>query len=84
MKRDRLQKLVPILIITMRYSKDKEISAIVQNLISKGWRHMAGKKHGKIIAPNGRKLPVPGTPSDHRASLNFKRDVRHIALIVKP
>lgn len=74
--------LIPTL--TMRYSKDKEISAIVQNLMSNGWRYMAGTKHGKIIAPNGRKLPVPGTPSDSRACLNFKRDVRHITLIFKP
>ncbi len=65
--------------ITMHYSKDKEISATVRKLLTKGWRYIAGKKHGKLIAPNGRKLPVPGTPSDWRASLNFKRDIRRIA-----
>jgi hypothetical protein len=70
--------------ITMRYSNDKEISAIVRKLLNTGWRYMAGTKHGKIIAPNGRKLPVPGTPSDWRASRNFRRDVRRIDLIAHP
>ncbi len=63
---------------TMRFSKNKEISAIVQDLLANGWRYVAGKKHGKLIAPNGRMLPVPGTPSDWRASLNFRRDVRRV------
>lgn len=70
--------------ITMRYSNDKEIAATVRKLLNSGWRYMAGKKHGKIIAPNGRKLPVPGTPSDWRASMNFKRDVRRLALVAQP
>ena len=68
--------------MTMRYSKSKEISAIVQNKISNGWQFVKGEKHGKIIAPNGRRIPVPGTPSDYRAWLNFKRDVRLIELSV--
>jgi hypothetical protein len=44
---------------------------------------MNGKKHGKIIAPNGRKLAVPGTPSDWRANMNFQRDVRRLGLIAQ-
>jgi hypothetical protein len=64
----------------MQYSKDKEIAAAVRKLLANDWRHIAGKKHGKVIAPNGRRLPVPGTPSDWRASLNFKRDVRRISI----
>lgn len=68
----------------MRYSNNKEVAALVRALVDKGWRYMNGKKHGKIIAPNGRKLAVPGTPSDWRASMNFQRDVRRLALNVQP
>lgn len=71
----------PILPFKMRYSNNKEVSAIVRTLLNSGWRYMAGRKHVKIIAPNGRKLTVPGTPSDWRASMNFKRYVRRMALI---
>lgn len=68
--------LVPL--IFMRYSNNKEIAALVRTLVNKGWQYMNGKKHGKIIAPNGRKLAVPGTPSDRRASMNFQHDVRRL------
>lgn len=68
----------------MRYSNDKEVAAIVRALINQGWQYMNGKKHGKIIAPNGRKMAVPGTPSDWRASINFRRDVRRLVLIAQP
>ena len=74
----------PILPFTMRCSNNKDISAIVRTLLNSGWRYMEGRKHGKIIAPNGKKLPVPGTPTDWRASMNFKRDVRRMALIAQP
>ena len=47
----------------MRYSNNKEVAALVRTLVNTGWRYMNGKKHGKIIAPNGRKIAVPGTPS---------------------
>lgn len=63
----------------MHYSKDKEISATVRHLLTSGWQYLVGKKHGKLIAPNGRKLAVPCTPSDWRASLNFKRDIRRLS-----
>lgn len=65
-------------LISMRYSNNKEIADLVRVLVNKGWQYMNGKKHGKIIAPNGRKLTVPGTPSDRRASMNFQRDVRRL------
>ena len=70
--------------LTMRYSNNKAVAALVRALVNKGWRYMNGKKHGKIIAPNGRRLAVPGTPSDWRASMNFQRDVRRVVLIAKP
>lgn len=64
---------------TMRYSNNKEVAALVQTLVKAGWRYMNGRKHGKLIAPNGRILAVPGTPSDWRAHMNFRRDTRRLA-----
>ncbi|MBB0027200.1 hypothetical protein [Ralstonia pickettii] len=66
------------------YSKDKIIATAVRRLLNDGWRYMAGRKHGKLVAPNGRKLAVPCTPSDWRASRNFKRDVRRVSLGMHP
>lgn len=58
------------------YCKDKKINAQVKELCSLGWRFRRGSKHGKLTAPNGRKLIVASTPGDRRAHLNFRRDVR--------
>lgn len=30
-----------------------------------------------------RKLPIPGSPSDHRAIKNFMRDVKHVVAELK-
>ena len=65
--------------LIMRYSNDKTVSALVRTLVRSGWQYVNGKTHGKLVAPNGRRLAVPGTPSDWRASLNFRRDIRRIA-----
>lgn len=65
--------------INMHYSNDKEIATTVRHLLANGWGYISGKKHGKLTSPNGKKIPVPGTPSDWRASLNFKRDIRRIS-----
>ena len=64
----------------MHYSKDQQIAATVRALLAQGWRYIPGKKHGKLVAPNGRRLSVPCTPSDWRASRNFKHDARRISL----
>lgn len=76
--------MTPTQTSTMRYSNNKEVAALVRALVDTGWRYMNGNKHGKIIAPNGRKLAVPGTPSDWRASMNFQRDVRRLTLSSQP
>lgn len=62
----------------MKYSKDRAISDMVRQLIQAGWRYHRGGRHGKLIAPSGKSLPVPNTPSDHRSFLNFKRDIRKL------
>lgn len=61
-----------------RYSKDQTINGLVKELVGKGWCFKQGRKHGKVIAPHGRVLTVPSTPSDWRAALNFKRDLRMV------
>jgi hypothetical protein len=71
----------PGLKLKMKYSSDKTVSALVRALVRSGWPYVNGKTHGKLVAPNGRRLAVPGTPSDWRASLNFRRDIRRIAAI---
>lgn len=76
--------MAPVLTISMRYSNNKEVAALVRTLVNEGWEYMKGKKHGKIVAPNGRKLAVPGTPSDWRASMNFQRDVQRLVLVALP
>jgi predicted RNA binding protein YcfA (HicA-like mRNA interferase family) len=73
--------MAPGLKLNMRYSNDKTVSALVRTLVRSGWQYVNGKTHGKLVAPNGRRLAVPGTPSDWRASLNFRRDIRRIAAI---
>lgn len=73
--------MAPGLNLKMRYSNDKTVSALVRTLVRSGWQYVNGKTHGKLVAPNGRRLAVPGTPSDWRASLNFRRDIRRIAAI---
>ena len=71
--------MAPGLKLNMRYSNDKTVSALVRTLVRSGWQYVNGKTHGKLVAPNGRRLAVPGTPSDWRASLNFRSDIRRIA-----
>lgn len=61
-----------------RYCKNKDINRIVHEVIKHGWRIHHGKKHAVLVAPNGKKLPNPSTPSDYRAKQNFSRDLRFI------
>mgnify|MGYP000920358706 CR=1 FL=1 len=62
----------------MKYSRDKNIATFVRDLVRQGWQYHMGGRHGKLISPTGRWMPVPCTPSDHRAFLNFKRDIRRL------
>jgi len=61
-----------------RYSNDKDINQEVRMLVKSGWKIKNGSKHSRVISPAGYQLTVPSTPSDHRAWLNFNRDIRHI------
>ncbi len=60
----------------MYYSKNKDIAKIVRTHVRNGWYFRRGKKHGKLVAPGGRYVIVPSTPSDGRAVYNFLGDLR--------
>ena len=62
-----------------RYSTSKEINSLVSLLVREGWQFQRGGSHGKLFAPNRVScLTVPSTPSDRRAYLNFRQDVRRV------
>lgn len=61
----------------MKYSAEKEIDALVRKMVQEGWLFKRGGRHGRLYAPVGRSiLTVPATPSDRRAFMNFRADVR--------
>jgi hypothetical protein len=61
----------------MKYCACKEIDQLVNSLVRDGWVYRRGGKHGRLVTPNAHEtLSVPRTPSDYRAFLNFRRDVR--------
>ena len=67
------------ILIMCNYSKDKEISKLIKELIKLGWVFKRRKKHGLIYSPCGGRATVPCTPSDYRAFYNFRRDIRKLS-----
>ncbi|WP_445772139.1 hypothetical protein [Rheinheimera sp.] len=61
-----------------KYSNDKNINTLVHRLLKQNRWQIRQGRHPVLIAPTGRRLAVPGTPSDRRAFLNFKHDVRRL------
>lgn len=62
----------------MQYCSAKEIDRLVRQLIRQGWSFHWGGKHVRLQSPAGKiRVSVPSTPSDRRAFLNFRRDIRH-------
>jgi hypothetical protein len=65
----------------MKYSNSKEINQLISNLVKGGWEYSRGKRHGKLKEPLSKHiLTVPISPSDYRAFLNFRRDVRQYVI----
>lgn len=60
----------------MRVSKDGPICKEIDRLIEEGWWIERGGKHNKICHKSGFKFAIPGTPSDHRSSLNWIMQMR--------
>ncbi|MDX1282962.1 hypothetical protein [Shewanella colwelliana] len=61
-----------------KYSKDKDINLLVHQLLKSGVWQIRRGRHPVLTAPSGKRLTVPSTPSDRRAFLNFKLDVRRL------
>lgn len=60
-----------------KYSTDSYINGMVKQLVKNGWCFERGSKHGKVIAPQRAAiLTVPTSPSDWRASRQFRADLR--------
>ena len=60
----------------MRFNSDRR--KILSNLTKKGWVIHYGRKHGKLISPNGRRIIFSKTPSDRNAVRNLEKDIRSV------
>lgn len=58
------------------YSKDRQVNDTVKAVIRAGWQFTRTRKHGRVITPEGKKITVPNSPSDFRACMNFKAQLR--------
>jgi hypothetical protein len=61
-----------------KYSTDKNIDSLVHELLDEGWQPIRRKRHWQIVSPKGKTQTVPQTPSDPRAYLNFRGDVKRV------
>jgi len=59
-----------------KFTSNKDFNVYIKHLCKAGCVFVRGKKHSKLIAPTGKVVVVPGSPSDKRALDNFKRDIR--------
>lgn len=60
-----------------KYSANARINSLVRSLIKQGCTYKKGKKHGKVVSPDGKvRISVPGTPSDWRAPRQFRAEVK--------
>ena len=59
----------------MYYSRDKDLNNVFSDAANSGARFVCGRKHGKLILPEGGVLVFPKTPTDVRASRNVKSEL---------
>lgn len=62
----------------MKYSSDKHIATYIRQLIRDGWNYQRGRRHGRLVSPNGRTVILPCTPSDIRTYQNLRQQVRRV------
>jgi hypothetical protein len=63
--------------IMPHYSHCKDLNQYIKLLIkNKIVLFQKGKRHHFIVINDVHKFPIPGTPSDRRAYLNFKTDIQ--------
>jgi len=61
-----------------KYCTNKEIDRLVRSLLKSGWKFYNGGKHNRLVAPNGGRVTVPRSPSDHRAYRNLSKDIKGV------
>ena len=67
-----------------KFSADKNIDSLVRELLVDGWQPIRKKRHWQVVPPTGGKAQtIPVTPSDSRAFLNFRGDIKRIKQGVK-
>jgi len=55
----------------------KDLTQLIKEVKKAGWEVILNKNcHLKWVSPNGRFFFSASTPSDHRAILNIKRDLK--------
>ncbi|PWB16995.1 hypothetical protein DCO44_01410 [Acinetobacter sp. AM] len=60
-----------------KYSNDKEMNKFIRELIKNDIASFKqGKRHDFLLLKCSIKITIPGTPSDRKAYLNFKTDIR--------
>lgn len=63
------------------YSSSKDLRKHIAGLVKEGWTYKKGGKHGKLIAPNGRRMAVPVSPSSASTLVNQVHQARRIAAL---
>ena len=64
--------------VMKKFSTNSQINSLIHLLLKRGWKVQNRKKHAILVAPNNRKIAIPSTPSDYRASYNFSRQTKHL------
>ncbi len=60
---------------------NREMDALVKMAWDQGWWCVKGSKHVKCYPPDdGRMVPIPGTPSDHRSRMNTLKQLQRSGL----
>ena len=64
----------------MKISSDKDVDLFAKRLVREGWTFKRGRKHGKLLAPEGDGMVViPSTPGKKRALVELESVVKRIA-----
>lgn len=60
-----------------KYTQNKDVNQIVKQLVKDGWVFSING-HCRVTHPSGKYVTFSFTPSDGRAVLNFKSDIKKI------
>lgn len=61
----------------MKFSQDKDLDKLVRRYVRSGWSVVQGGSHRIAVAPNGRKLPIPGSPN-HRGAVMWRAQAERL------